>query len=169
MRLLLSVYTVLSMMQATTVVEEPVVVEELFSAPQAQILEPEVKGVETQVNSSDEGYQQKIISQINDFRNQNGLSSVSMRSEVCAFAATRANEIQSDFSHQPFFDRIDAKTLPYSGYSLVTENLAETNDENKVVQLWIDSGTHNENMRKDTPYVCVVRAGNFYAYAGWKP
>ena len=42
-------------------------------------------------------------------------------------------------------------------------------DPDNVVKSWIDSPGHNENIQKDTPYVCIARNGNFYAYEGWKP
>ncbi len=35
--------------------------------------------------------------------------------------------------------------------------------------MWINSPGHAANMEKDTPYVCVVVNGKYFAYEGWKP
>ncbi|MDE2026531.1 MAG: hypothetical protein KGJ07_08650, partial [Patescibacteria group bacterium] len=98
-----------------------------------------------------------------------GLAQVVSNSLTCDFAKTRALEITTDFSHAGFRNRLDNHSLPYANYSLVTENIAETSDYTKVVDLWANSPGHAANMRADTPYVCVEYNGNFYAYEGWKP
>lgn len=113
--------------------------------------------------------QQYIMNAINDYRKSQGLSSVKTDTYTCDFAKVRAKEIESDFNHDGFKDRINSKTLPYPTYSAVTENLAQTSDYKKVVNLWINSSGHAENMRKDTPYVCVEQNGTYYAYEGWRP
>jgi uncharacterized protein YkwD len=110
-----------------------------------------------------------FISQINAYRAQNGLGPVSANSETCTFAAIRAQEIASDFSHNGFTNRINSKTLPYSSYHEVTENIAMNSDASQIVTMWINSPGHAENMRKDTPYVCVAQSGNYFAYEGWHP
>lgn len=113
--------------------------------------------------------QSYIIQKINDYRSSQGLGSVSTDSNTCAFARTRANEITQSFNHDGFRSRISAKTLPYGSYHEVTENIAMTADYTQVVTLWINSSGHAENMRKDTPFVCVEKSGNYYAYEGWRP
>jgi len=110
-----------------------------------------------------------FISQINAYRAQNGLGAVSTNSETCSFAAIRAQEIVSDFSHNGFTNRINSRTLPYSSYHEVTENIAMNSDASQIVTMWINSPGHAENMRKDTPYVCVAQSGNYFAYEGWHP
>lgn len=111
----------------------------------------------------------QIISAINAFRNSNGLSNVSTNNETCAFAKTRASEISSSFNHDGFRNRLDGKSLPYPSFSQVTENIAMTSNPSNVVTMWINSSGHAENMKKDTPFVCVASSGNYYAYEGWKP
>jgi len=113
--------------------------------------------------------QQYIMNAINDYRKSLGLSTVKTDTYTCDFAKVRAKEIESGFNHNGFKDRINAKTLPYPTFSSVTENLAQTSDYKKVVNLWINSPGHAENMRKDTPYVCVEQNGTYYAYEGWRP
>lgn len=110
-----------------------------------------------------------IMSEINKYRASRGLSSVQTSSETCNFAATRAGEIVSDFSHAGFQKRVDSKTLPYSSWTGITENLAMNSDYTKVVNAWINSPTHAANMRADTPFVCVRQSGNYFAYEGMKP
>ena len=110
-----------------------------------------------------------IMQKINDFRRSQGKSEVKTDSNTCTFAETRAEEISKNFNHDGFRSRIDSKTLPYSGYSSVTENIAMNSDYTKIVDMWINSSGHAENMRKDTPYVCVESFGNYYAYEGWRP
>ncbi len=110
-----------------------------------------------------------IMDAINKYRASQGLSSVTTNDVTCSFAKVRAAEITRDFSHKGFQDRINSGTLPYSGYSRITENLAMTSNYKEVVDLWINSPGHAANMRDDTPYVCVEYDGNYYAYEGWKP
>lgn len=110
-----------------------------------------------------------IMGQINKYRSSRGLSSVKTDSYTCSFAQIRAKEITIGFNHDGFTKRVNSGTLPYPGYRIVTENLAMTSDYRNVVNMWINSPGHAENMRKDTPYVCVAWSGNYYAYEGWKP
>ena len=110
-----------------------------------------------------------IMNAINDYRRSQGLSSVRTDSYTCDFAKIRAKEISTSFNHDGFRNRINNKTLPYPGYSSITENIAMTSNYQNVVNMWINSSGHAENMRKDTPFVCVERYGNYYAYEGWKP
>lgn len=110
-----------------------------------------------------------FISQINAYRASNGLSPVSSNNETCSFASIRAKEIASDFSHNGFTNRINNKSLPYSSYHDVTENIAMNSDSSQIVAMWINSPGHAENMRKDTPFVCVVQNGNYFVYEGWRP
>lgn len=110
-----------------------------------------------------------IMNAINAYRKSQGLSPVQTDQHTCNFAKIRAQEITKGFNHDGFSDRINAKSLPYPSYSRVTENIAMTSDYKRVVTLWINSAGHAENMRRDTPYVCVESSGNYYAYEGWKP
>lgn len=107
-----------------------------------------------------------FMNEINDYRKSFGLTSVSTNDTVCNFAKVRAQEISTNFSHDGFNQRVQSYTLPYTSYSLVTENIAETPNYQDVVTLWKKSPGHAENMRADTPYVCVENYGNYYAYEG---
>lgn len=110
-----------------------------------------------------------IMNAINEYRRSRGLYEVQTDPYTCSFAKTRAQEISVNFSHDGFSQRVANKSLPYPSYLLITENIAMTSDYKRVAGLWINSPGHAENMRKDTPFVCVESYGNYYAYEGWKP
>lgn len=112
---------------------------------------------------------QSMLLQVNDYRQSLGLSKVASDSYTCSFAKTRATEIISSFNHDGFRTRLENNTLPYPSYSEVTENIAMNSDSSQVVKAWIDSAGHAENMRKDTPFVCIENSGNYYVYVGWRP
>lgn len=103
---------------------------------------------------------------INSYRSSQGLAKVSQDPLTCSFAATRAKEIASNFNHDGFTNRINSHALPYPSYHEITENIVMTSDYKEVVSIWINSPGHAENMRKDTPFVCVAKYGNYYAYEG---
>ncbi len=110
-----------------------------------------------------------IIQGINAYRAAQGLGAVRTSAETCAFAETRAQEINGSFSHDGFQSRADNKSLPYSSWSGITENIAMTPDYKSVVDMWANSPGHAANMRANTPYVCVRQNGNYFAYEGMKP
>lgn len=110
-----------------------------------------------------------LLQQINSFRSGKGLAPLSANSETCFFTNIRVQEIQSAFNHDGFTNRINSKTLPYSSYSSVAENIAMNSDPNQVVPNWINSAGHNENMSKEVPYGCVVGSGNYYVFEAWAP
>lgn len=101
------------------------------------------------------------MDKINAYRATRGLSPVQEHPDVCAYAELRAKELVKSFSH-------NGTSHPYK-YSLVTENIAMTTNPSEVFDLWKNSPGHAENMRKDTPYVCVRSSGDYYAYEGWRP
>ncbi len=113
--------------------------------------------------------QQYLLDRVNAYRVSQGLGAVAMDPYTWAFAATRAREISTSFNHNGFSQRVNSRSLPYPGYSYVTENIAMTSDYRRVVDLWINSAGHARNMRANTPYVCVAQYGNYYAYEGWRP
>lgn len=104
-----------------------------------------------------------LLTKVNEYRRSLGLSEVSSNSNTCNFAKKRAQELNNNFNHDGF------KNLPYPSYSKVVENIAMTSNFANVVNQWINSPGHAENMRADTPFVCIENFGDFYAYEGWKP
>lgn len=112
-----------------------------------------------------------ILQEVNSYRSSLGLSRVSPNTETCEFAKIRAQEISSlnTFNHEGFTKRVNEKTLPYPGYSEISENIAYNTDHTDVVNRWIDSPGHAENMRKNTQYVCIGKYGDYYTFEGWQP
>lgn len=143
-----------------TVVPSPTPTMTPTATPTPQIDQP---------NSSLTSIQEYILSEVNAFRKSHGKSEVTSEKYTCEFAIVRAKEITTDFSHAGFDQRVANKTLPYPGYSLVTENLAMTSDYTRVVQLWINSPGHRDNMLQDTPHICIAESGKYYAFEGWRP
>lgn len=110
-----------------------------------------------------------ILEEINRYRAQKGLSRVSSNSETCSFAKTRADEISHNFTHDGFNKRVTDKNLPYPSYQEVTENIAYNTSYADVVPRWIASPGHEENIRENTPFICIARSGDYYAFEGWRP
>lgn len=110
-----------------------------------------------------------FVDQINQYRQSKGLGPIGSDSHTCNFANLRAQEISSNFSHDGFNNRVSSNSLPYPGYSEVTENLAMNHNSSDVVNSWINSPGHAANLEKNTPYGCVGVSDNYYAYEGWKP
>ena len=110
-----------------------------------------------------------ILSQINNFRVRNGVAPASKDSHTCSFASLRARELASTFDHSGFTNRRSSGSLPYPSWSNVTENIAMNQDHRDVINQWLNSPGHAQNMLADTPYICVGKHGNFYAMVGWKP
>lgn len=135
-----------------------------------QQIAPTITPVPTvQVTLSEENKQGELLREINDYRSSFGLSSVNTDENTCAFAKIRAEEVSHSFNHDGFTKRINDHSLPYPSYHLVTENIAMNSDSTQVVPNWIASSGHAENMRANTPFVCVQNFGEFYAYEGWAP
>lgn len=97
----------------------------------------------------------KIFEETNKYRAENGLSELKLDPVLCKAAKIRAGELlASDYSCK--HSRLDGrkwhtvlKEVKYD-VSWGAENLARTKDElstaNTVVQMWIDSQVHRENM-----------------------
>ncbi len=132
-------------------------------------LQPTTHNTQIAALSVSGGGNSTVMAAINSYRKSKGLSPANADTKACAFARTRAAEIAGNFSHDGFTLRIQNKTLPYPSYTTVTENIAQTNDPNNVVPLWINSPGHEKNLTADTPYVCVESSGSYYVMEGWKP
>jgi uncharacterized protein YkwD len=109
------------------------------------------------------------MKQINDFRAGKGLPAFTTDGYTCSLAVARAGEITGNFSHDGFRSRIDNKTLPYPSFTGISENIAMNGDPNAVVQGWIDSPGHNENLSKSHAHACVGKSGNYYVFESWNP
>lgn len=110
-----------------------------------------------------------IIKEVNAYRASLKLKPVQTNNETCDFAKIRAAEISTNFSHDGFNRRAKSGTLPYKHWHVITENIAMTSNYRDVEKMWEHSHGHAKNMRDDTPYVCIMRNGKYFAYLGMKP
>lgn len=132
-----------------------------------------IRGVTISPTAQEEGFylsrEDFILNEINNYRASKGLSRSEPDSNTCGFAKLRAAEISINFNHDGFTNRINDKTLPYSSYSQVTENISMNSDYKQVAVKWIESSGHAANIEKDTPFICVGSSGDYYTMQGWKP
>ena len=109
-----------------------------------------------------------LLQEVNKYRASLGLSPVQPSMQTCAFAKIRAKEITTDFSHDAFYARVHNHSIPYTTWARATENIAEAPTYKEIVTLWKNSPEHAANMRDNTPYVCIMQSGNYYAYEGMR-
>jgi len=109
-----------------------------------------------------------VLKAINDHRVSKGLSVLNSDSYTCNFAKLRALEISNNFNHDGFNNRINNKTLPYSSYSSITENIAMNSNYKEVANTWINSPPHALNLEKDANYACVGNTNDYYVFESWK-
>ena len=124
---------------------------------------------ESETEPAAPGNAEVLMAKINSYRQENGLPSFLFNQTVCDFAAARAQELGSDFSHNGFRQRIDTKTLPYSDYSHIAENIADCSSPEKAFELWRNSSGHNENMLSSASHGCIGNVGRLYTLEIWQP
>lgn len=112
---------------------------------------------------------QFFIDKINQYRNSQGLSSIKPDSYTCSFAKIRASEIVGNFSHDGFHSRINNNSMPYPGFTFITENIEQNEDPSDVINWWINSPGHASNLRANATYACVESFNDYYAYESWLP
>lgn len=122
---------------------------------------PPINAVDQQQSTSE-----YLLEQVNNYRKANGLSLMYPTPETCSFAQTRAGEISTNFTHEGFTNRITNHMLPYSSYSIATENIALNSNSMEVVSQWINSPIHAENMKKNTQFACIGISGNYFVFEG---
>lgn len=93
------------------------------------------------------------------FRLNNGMSLPPPNQYMCNLALTRAQEIQTDFSHNGFYS--SPLIQKYKG--TWDENLAYGfMDANRVMLAWEKSPTHLKNLEAPMKYVCFVESGKYW-------
>ncbi|MBI2315375.1 hypothetical protein HYU93_04970 [Candidatus Daviesbacteria bacterium] len=108
----------------------------------------------------------RFMVKINQFRQSQGLQPIKPSPITCKFAAIRAKEASSQFTHDGFYNRVKNYTLPYPKYRLVTENLAWAPNGKDAVNMWINSPSHTANLLKNTEFACIEKYGDYYAFEG---
>ncbi len=107
-----------------------------------------------------------IFNAINQFRVQNGLPQVFSSRDTCSFAQTRAQEIVNNFNHNGFQQRIQNHRLPYQTYVTVVENLAMNTNYLDVLNAWVASPGHKENLLRHLQFGCVGDSGVYFTFEG---
>lgn len=107
-----------------------------------------IEKAETSLNSS------IIFSQVNTYRQSQGLSTLSEHDALCSLALIRAKDSVTDWSHKGFFAKAEVIQNSY-GFAEVVENLVKDYSEIEVVPAWLDSPTHKRNLDVNLKYGCI--------------
>lgn len=99
-----------------------------------------------------------VLSDINDFRGKNGLSTLTETPTVCAMARTRLPEVMKNWSHTGFSAERFCVFNCHIG-----ENLARNfRSEEAILNGWENSPSHREIMSMpDMKYGCVASNGQY--------
>lgn len=108
----------------------------------------------------------RLFNLVNQYRAKNGMSQLQWYLPLCDYARQRSQQISTDFSHEGYLSDAESKVL-YQQYcpecARTGENLAEGFiSEEGVLQGWINSPTHKENLDYDWTYACAYFYGNKY-------
>lgn len=96
----------------------------------------------------------KVEMLINEYRESNGMSTLSRLEALCDIAVIRLRDSKLDWSHDGFFTM--ASSNKYWGFSRVGENLGKDHvDERHLVDTWLNSLKHKENLDYPYAYSCV--------------
>lgn len=97
-----------------------------------------------------------VFTVVNTWRTDNDYASLEKDEFLCEFARVRLNEIESDWSHDGFLEK--SKELLFgSKYYSIGENLytGRINNPEVILNMWLDSPTHKENIAGDYTNSCV--------------
>lgn len=107
----------------------------------------------------------KLFNLVNAYRVKNGLKQLSWFHPLCEYSKNRSNEVKTDWSHDQLEN--DAKSGLLWQYCpdclRAGENLAKDYfSEEAVLQGWINSPSHNQNLLGDWDIACSYFYGNNY-------
>lgn len=108
----------------------------------------------------------RLFNLVNDYRKKNGLSELLWYHHLCNYAKTRSQEIKTDWSHEGYL-KDSAEGTIYSSIcpecTRTGENLAKDfYSEKAVLQAWIKSPTHKENLDGNWDWGCAMYYSNNY-------
>ena len=96
-------------------------------------------------------YEETAMLTIQVWRSENNLPEYKIDSELCELAERRSFEISDNWSHDGFVGLIFSTEFRSLG-----ENISrEFEDPRELVQGWLDSPTHRENLDADFEYSCL--------------
>ena len=100
-----------------------------------------------------------ITSLVNEYRKENKLPCLTETEKLDEIVQERAKLLveEEQWSHERFKEFMESKDI-HGEYG---ENLARNIDDDKVVELWMDSQKHKENLiNPDDKYIGIGRYGN---------
>lgn len=108
----------------------------------------------------------RLFNLVNAYRAKNGMSQMLWFHPLCEYAMQRSQEIKDDWSHEGYLRDAESHVL-YEKYcpdcTRTGENLAENYaSEEEVLQAWIKSPSHKENLDADWTYACAYFYENRY-------
>lgn len=104
---------------------------------------------------------------INNFRAEHKVQPLKINQQACEFAAVRAEEATTDWSHDQFFDHVQERHVSPS-YQW-SENLADNfTDPVLVVEAWKESKPHRATLLSQMTYGCVARHDDVWAFEGMR-
>ena len=102
----------------------------------------------------------KIWSLVQDWRSKNNLPVYTKNQKLCDMASIRVQDIRTDWSHSQFVPRVNF----FFGNNIynIAENLAEHHiNEEAILNAWLGSPTHADNLKSNYKYSCIVESENY--------
>ena len=99
--------------------------------------------------------QVELTRQVNEWREDNSYEPYMIDERLCSYAQTRLEETEYDLTHDKFYLSADA-IFKITDYEFLGENLAQGYDsEKEMLQAWLDSPLHRENLEKNFNFSCI--------------
>ena len=99
----------------------------------------------------------KLWQLIQDWRVKNNYQPYISDQQLCKLASIRLDELKTDFSHKGFYSH-----LKDFSYQTIGENLAnDQSSEQEVLDGWIASKEHLENLERDYTHSCIQTRGKY--------
>lgn len=109
---------------------------------------------------------EKLWNEVNTWRREQGLSEYVENESLCNIASRRLEDIKKDWSHNDFVPRVHENGI-YGEYG---ENLANDFDtESKMLEAWLNSPSHRENLKKNYIYSCIATDGHYVVHLFMNP
>lgn len=106
----------------------------------------------------------KLWSLVQSWRQSQGLKPYTEDQKLCPIAQIRAQEIQTDFSHNQFHRRFDNSSFAISENLIRKYAPAYTiTDEQDGLRAWLESPSHLDNLKKPYLFSCLRCINNFCA------
>lgn len=99
--------------------------------------------------------EKKLFDLIQRFRFENNLKPYSKSDILCAFAEERLPEIQQNFSHDAFEERIENNSFTFYYHGLAENLIKENGDEFQTFNGWLHSASHAANLKAPYTHSCV--------------